>query len=43
VICAPDNTGVARLRAAEASDAEAIQAVLEASAAHDDPAGWSRG
>jgi mycothiol synthase len=43
VICAPGNTGVARLRAAEASDADAIQAVLEASTSHDEPAGWSRG
>jgi mycothiol synthase len=43
VICAPGNTGVAILRAAEASEADALQAVLEASIAHDDPAGWSRG
>jgi mycothiol synthase len=43
VIGAPGNAGVARLRAAEPSEAEAIQAVLEASSAHDDPAAWSRG
>lgn len=43
MICAPGNTGVARLRAAEAADADALQAVLEASTSHDDPAGWSRG
>jgi len=43
VICAPGTTGVAILRAAEASEAEAIQAVLEASSAHDDPASSSRG
>ena len=43
MICAPGNTGVARLRAAEASDSEAIQAVLEASVAHDNSGVWSRG
>jgi mycothiol synthase len=43
VICAPGNTGVASLRAAEPSEADVIQAVLAASSTHDDPAGWSRG
>ena len=43
MICAPGNTGVAILRAAEESEAEAIQAVLEASSSHDDPASWSGG
>jgi len=43
VICAPGNAGVARLRAAEPSEADAVQAILEASSAHDDPAAWSRG
>jgi len=54
VICAPNTganisraaeeseAGVASLRAAEAADADAIQAVLESSTAHDDPAGWTR-
>jgi ribosomal protein S18 acetylase RimI-like enzyme len=39
----PGKTGVARLRAAEPSETDAIQAVWEASYAHDDPASWSRG
>ncbi|HLZ29848.1 MAG TPA: GNAT family N-acetyltransferase [Chloroflexota bacterium] len=43
MICAPGTTGVASLRAAEASDADAIQAVLEASTSHDEPSGWARG
>jgi mycothiol synthase len=43
VICAPGNTGVAILRAAEESEAEVAQAVLEASSSYDDPASWSRG
>lgn len=42
MIGAPGNAGVARLRAAEPAEGDAIQAVLEASSAHDDPAGWSR-
>ena len=42
MICAPAPR-VAILRAVEASEAEAIQAVLEASTAHDERAGWSRG
>jgi ribosomal protein S18 acetylase RimI-like enzyme len=43
LICTPDKTGVARLRAAEASELEAVQALWEASYAADDPASWSRG
>jgi mycothiol synthase len=43
VIGAPGNTGAASLRDAEPSEADAIQAVLEASSSHDDPPGWSRG
>jgi ribosomal protein S18 acetylase RimI-like enzyme len=39
----PGKTGVATLRAAEAYEADAVQAVWEASYAHDDPASWSRG
>ena len=35
---APGNTGVASLRAAKPSDTDAIQAVWDASASHDDPA-----
>jgi ribosomal protein S18 acetylase RimI-like enzyme len=43
LIYTPDKTGVARLRAAEPSELEAVQAVWEASYAEDDPASWSRG
>jgi mycothiol synthase len=43
LIYTPGKTGVARLRAAEPSETDAIQAVWEASYAHDDPASWSRG
>ncbi|MGI9146764.1 MAG: GNAT family N-acetyltransferase [Chloroflexota bacterium] len=43
MIGAPDNAGVARLRAAKPSETTAIQAILEASSVHDDPAGWSGG
>ncbi len=39
----PDKTGVARLRAAQPAEHEAVQAVWEASYAQDDPASWSRG
>jgi ribosomal protein S18 acetylase RimI-like enzyme len=43
VICAPGNTGAALLRAAEPSEAAAVQAVFEASSTRDDPGSWSRG
>jgi ribosomal protein S18 acetylase RimI-like enzyme len=43
LIYTPDKTGVARLRAAEPAEADAIQAVWESSYAEDDPASWSRG
>jgi len=39
----PDKTGVARLRATQPDELEAVQAVWEASYAEDDPASWSRG
>lgn len=39
----PGKTGVAGLRAAKPSEADAIQAVWETSYAEDDPASWSRG
>jgi ribosomal protein S18 acetylase RimI-like enzyme len=39
----PGKTRVARLRAAEPIEADAIQAVWESSYAEDDPASWSRG
>lgn len=39
----PGKTGVARLRAADPSETDAVQAVWEASYAEDDPASWSRG
>ncbi|HEX8967171.1 MAG TPA: GNAT family N-acetyltransferase [Chloroflexota bacterium] len=39
----PDTTGVARLRAAEATEASIVQAIWESSYAEDDPASWSRG
>ena len=43
MIYTPDRTGVARLRAADPGELEAVQAVWEASYAEDDPASWSRG
>ena len=43
MIYTPGKTGVARLRAAEPAEADAIQAVWESSYAEDDPASWSRG
>ncbi len=43
MIHTPGKTGVARLRAAEPAEADAIQAVWESSYAEDDPASWSRG
>jgi ribosomal protein S18 acetylase RimI-like enzyme len=43
LIYTPDRTGVARLRAAEPGELDAVQAVWEASYAEDDPASWSRG
>src|SRR5207248_3674792 len=41
--CTPGKTGVARLRAADPAEADAMQAVWESSNAVDDPASWSRG
>ncbi|MDQ6673639.1 MAG: GNAT family N-acetyltransferase [Chloroflexota bacterium] len=43
MIFAPGNAGVATLRAADASETDALQAVLEASTAQDDAAAWSGG
>jgi mycothiol synthase len=43
VICAPGTTGAALLRAAEPSEATAVQGVLESSSTLDDPGSWSRG
>lgn len=43
MIYTPGKTGVARLRAAEPAEADAIQAVWETSYAEDDPASWARG
>jgi mycothiol synthase len=43
LISTPGKTGVARLRAAEPTETDAIQAVWESSSAEDDPASWSRG
>jgi ribosomal protein S18 acetylase RimI-like enzyme len=43
VICAPGTAGAALLRAAEPSEATAVQAVMEASSAIDEPASWPRG
>jgi ribosomal protein S18 acetylase RimI-like enzyme len=43
LINTPGTTGVARLRAAEPAELDAIQGVWEASYAEDDPASWSRG
>jgi ribosomal protein S18 acetylase RimI-like enzyme len=43
LIYTPDKTGVARLRATQPVELDAIQAVWEASYAQDDPASWSRG
>ena len=43
MIYTPGKTGVARLRAAEPAEADAIQALWESSYAEDDPASWSRG
>jgi ribosomal protein S18 acetylase RimI-like enzyme len=45
LIYTPDlkKTGVARLRAADATETDALQAVWEASYAVDDPVSWSRG
>jgi ribosomal protein S18 acetylase RimI-like enzyme len=40
---APGNTGVASLRAVEPPEADAVQAVWEASYSHDDPTSWMRG
>jgi len=41
--CTPGTTGVARLRAADPSEADTVQVVWESSYAVDDPASWSRG
>jgi ribosomal protein S18 acetylase RimI-like enzyme len=43
LINTPGTTGVARLRASEPAELDAIQSVWEASYAEDDPASWSRG
>ena len=43
MIYTPGKTGVARLRAAEPTETDALQAVWEASYATDDPASWARG
>jgi ribosomal protein S18 acetylase RimI-like enzyme len=43
VIGTPGETGVAHLRAPEPSEADAVQAVWEASSLEDDPIGWPRG
>jgi mycothiol synthase len=43
LIYTPDKTGVARLRATQPAELEAVQAVWEASYAEDDPASWARG
>jgi mycothiol synthase len=43
LIYTPGKTGVARLRAAEPNETDALQTVWETSYAIDDPASWSRG
>jgi mycothiol synthase len=43
LIYTPGTTGVARLRVADPSEAEAVQSVWESSYAEDDPASWWRG